>query len=81
MDDDKNNYEKLAEGSERYSKKGFAKSINISKGSLAELNTQLIIAKTFAKLKKDMNSIARMLSALKTSLTASTKNQEQTAKN
>jgi four helix bundle protein len=63
----------IAEGSERNSNKEFGQFLSIAKGSLAELKTQLIIANRilfldkngFEELKNDIESISKMLTALR----------------
>lgn len=66
----------IAEGSQRNSKKDFANFISIAKGSLAELETQLILAQKFTYLEEgilntirsEISEISRMLFAFHSQL-------------
>ena len=66
----------IAEGSVKRSSLDFIRFINISRGSVAEIETQLIIAKRlefidhskFELLTKDLEEISKMLFGLRTSL-------------
>ena len=72
----------LAEGCMRQSSKEFLQFIAVARGSLAEVDTQLILAREFAyissdayeKIYLDITEIGRMLAGLRNSLT--TKNQK-----
>jgi four helix bundle protein len=67
----------IAEGSQRTSDKDFANFVLISKGSLAELQTQLIISKKleyisqelFSETAKEIDELSRMLHAFHSKLT------------
>jgi four helix bundle protein len=71
----------VAEGSERGSKRDFVRFLRISKGSAAELRTQLHIAgkasivnaKTCGEVKSEVTEISRMLEGLIASLGRSKK--------
>lgn len=64
----------IAEGSRRSGKKDYAHFVSIAHGSLAELETQILIAKDrypkipFASLEKSIDEISRMLLMLGRSL-------------
>ena len=66
----------IAEGSQRHSQKDFANFIGISKGSLAELETQCIIAQelgyakseTIVGLRKEIQEISKMLYSFRSKL-------------
>ncbi|PIR34383.1 MAG: hypothetical protein COV36_00970 [Alphaproteobacteria bacterium CG11_big_fil_rev_8_21_14_0_20_44_7] len=74
----------IAEGSQRNSDKEFARFVSIALGSNAELKTQIIISfKTkimseseFNYLLKDIDEVAKMLSALRKKLIASSQKLE-----
>lgn len=64
----------IAEGSERKSTQDFIRFVNIAAGSIAEVQTQLIIAenlcylKTNDEIKQEIASIQAMLNALRSAL-------------
>ena len=69
----------IAEGSERQSDKEFIRYLNIAKGSLAEVETQILIAQKLNYLNQeqllllshDANEIGKMLNGLRNKLEAS----------
>lgn len=76
----------IAEGAARQSKREFAQFLSIASGSLAELHTQLIIARDnglladqdFKELMEHIRDIRRMLSGLRDSLLSTGNGQRAT---
>ncbi len=69
----------IAEGAGRHSKKEFRQFLSIAQGSIAELETQLLIAQRLCYIKEtsnflnELDEISRMLSGLAKSLNISKK--------
>lgn len=79
----------IAEGALRSSKRDFSKFLGIAKGSLAELETQMIISQKlgfikideFNALSHELEEISRMLTGLAKSIRPSTGNSKLTTDN